>query len=203
MRALSRCSPLCQRGSSLMSPGVSAHLLGANGSNPPLLCPLLLPLLLPLLSVTLPQEHIMSRAWLKAAALLWLVPGCLGAAARLYTEEDPLVILGSSSLKPAVTNSSSAWLLQFYSSWCGHCVQFSGSWKSLALDVKGSHSLTRLHWKHLDLMGSWSLKPGSSLTLWIVVVQELPDTSALEVSSLSLRSQRSVLSHLSCSEGAA
>ncbi|CAB1434425.1 unnamed protein product [Pleuronectes platessa] len=78
----------------------------------------------------------MSRAWLRAAALLWLVPGLLGAAARLYTEEDPLVILGSSSLKPAVTNSSSAWLLQFYSSWCGHCVQFSGTWKSLALDVK-------------------------------------------------------------------
>ncbi|KAG7282407.1 hypothetical protein CRUP_029728 [Coryphaenoides rupestris] len=56
--------------------------------------------------------------------------------ARLYTEDDPLVILTSGSLKPSVSNSSSAWLLQFYSSWCGHCAQFSSTWKALAHDVK-------------------------------------------------------------------
>ncbi|KAI3373003.1 hypothetical protein L3Q82_023457 [Scortum barcoo] len=79
----------------------------------------------------------MLRSWLKAAAVLWwLVPGFVGAAARLYTEEDPLVILSSGSLKPAVTNSSSAWLVQFFSSWCGHCIQYSSTWKALARDVK-------------------------------------------------------------------
>lgn len=80
----------------------------------------------------------MLRYWFQAAVLLWLVPGCLGAAARLYTEMDPLVILSSSSLKPAVSNSSSAWLVQFYSSWCGHCIQYSSTWKTLAQDVKGT-----------------------------------------------------------------
>lgn len=80
--------------------------------------------------------------WLKAAVILRLVPGCVGAAGRLYTEEDPLVILSSGSLKSAVTNSSSAWLLQFYSSWCGHCIQYSSTWKSLAQDVKGMSSHT-------------------------------------------------------------
>eukprot|EP00064_Thunnus_orientalis_P021700 superscaffoldBa00006764_g21867 len=55
---------------------------------------------------------------------------------RLYTEDDPLEILTSSSLKPAVTNSSSAWLVQFYSSWCGHCIQYSSTWRALAQDVK-------------------------------------------------------------------
>ncbi|KAK2838223.1 hypothetical protein Q5P01_015435 [Channa striata] len=83
-----------------------------------------------------PRSAGMLRSWFKAAFVLWLVPESLGPAARLYTEEDPLVILSSSSLTPTVTNSSSAWLLQFYSSWCGHCIQYSSTWKSLALDVK-------------------------------------------------------------------
>lgn len=58
-------------------------------------------------------------------------------SARLYTEEDPVVILSSDNLKQTVFNSSSAWLLQFYSSWCGHCIQYSPTWKALAGDVKG------------------------------------------------------------------
>ncbi|XP_071328450.1 sulfhydryl oxidase 2 [Trachinotus anak] len=78
----------------------------------------------------------MLRFWFKAAVALWLVPGCLGAAARLYTEEDPLVILSSSSLKSTISNSSSAWLVQFFSSWCGHCIQYSSTWRALAQDVK-------------------------------------------------------------------
>ncbi|XP_040897946.1 sulfhydryl oxidase 2 isoform X2 [Toxotes jaculatrix] len=80
----------------------------------------------------------MLRLWFKAAVMLWLFPGGLEAAARLYTEEDPLVILSSSNLKPTVSNSSSAWLVQFFSSWCGHCVQYSSTWKTLAQDVKGA-----------------------------------------------------------------
>lgn len=82
----------------------------------------------------------MLRLWLKAAAVLWLGHGYVRVAGSLYTEEDPLVILSSGSLKSSVTNSSSAWLLQFYSSWCGHCVQYSSTWKVLAEDVKGTRS---------------------------------------------------------------
>ncbi|CAK6981552.1 LOW QUALITY PROTEIN: sulfhydryl oxidase 2 [Scomber scombrus] len=79
----------------------------------------------------------MLRFWLRAAAvLLWLLPASWCSTARLYTEDDPLEILSSSSLKPTVTNSSSAWLVQFYSSWCGHCIQYSSTWKALAQDVK-------------------------------------------------------------------
>uniref|UniRef100_A0A3Q1FVI4 Sulfhydryl oxidase n=1 Tax=Acanthochromis polyacanthus TaxID=80966 RepID=A0A3Q1FVI4_9TELE len=78
----------------------------------------------------------MFRLWFEAAVVMWLVPGTLGGAARLYTEEDPLVILSSGSLKPTISNSSSAWLVQFFSSWCGHCIQYSGTWKALAGDVQ-------------------------------------------------------------------
>ncbi|KAF6721082.1 Sulfhydryl oxidase 2 [Oryzias melastigma] len=78
----------------------------------------------------------MFRLCFQAAGVLWFVSGCLGGASRLYTEDDPLVILGSSSLKPTISNSSSAWLVQFYSSWCGHCIHYSSTWKVLAQDVK-------------------------------------------------------------------
>ncbi|KAK5871768.1 hypothetical protein PBY51_004629 [Eleginops maclovinus] len=78
--------------------------------------------------------------------VLWLVAphGCVSTSARLYTEEDPLVILSSSNLKPAVTNSSSAWFLQFYSSWCGHCIQYSETWKALARDVQDWQQAVRV-----------------------------------------------------------
>nr|XP_061835997.1 sulfhydryl oxidase 2 [Nerophis lumbriciformis] len=59
------------------------------------------------------------------------------AVDRLYSsEEDGLAVLSGSGLKSAVTNSSSAWLVQFFSSWCGHCVHFSATWKALARDVQ-------------------------------------------------------------------
>lgn len=79
----------------------------------------------------------MLRFFFNGLLVLWLVHACAGAAARLYTEEDPLVVLSSGSLKTSVSNSSSAWLVQFFSSWCGHCIQYSSTWKALAQDVKG------------------------------------------------------------------
>ncbi|XP_067264131.1 sulfhydryl oxidase 2 [Chanodichthys erythropterus] len=78
-------------------------------------------------------------------------------SARLYTEEDPVVILSSDNLKQTVFNSSSAWLLQFYSSWCGHCIQYSPTWKALAGDVKDWAQAIRIgvldcaHEKNFDI----------------------------------------------------
>ena len=75
---------------------------------------------------------------LSVVVLCFLTCGAAAGTARLYTEDDPLVLLGSGSLKRSVSsNSSSAWLVQFYSSWCGHCIQFSSTWKALAHDVQG------------------------------------------------------------------
>ncbi|XP_072289518.1 sulfhydryl oxidase 2 [Eucyclogobius newberryi] len=74
--------------------------------------------------------------WLHSAALLLLLPRCECAAARLYTEQDPLVLLSRDTLRATLTDSPGAWLVQFYSSWCGHCIQYSGTWKALARDVR-------------------------------------------------------------------
>uniref|UniRef100_A0A8C9W206 Sulfhydryl oxidase n=1 Tax=Scleropages formosus TaxID=113540 RepID=A0A8C9W206_SCLFO len=64
--------------------------------------------------------------------------------ARLYSEEDPLTILTSDTLKETLRNSSTAWLIQFYSSWCGHCIQYSPTWKALAGDVKDWEQAIRI-----------------------------------------------------------
>uniref|UniRef100_A0A8C7CJA0 Sulfhydryl oxidase n=1 Tax=Oncorhynchus kisutch TaxID=8019 RepID=A0A8C7CJA0_ONCKI len=62
-----------------------------------------------------------------------------------YILEDPVVILTSATVKQTLVNSSTAWLVQFYSSWCGHCIQYSPTWKALAGDVKD--------WEHAIRIG--------------------------------------------------
>ena len=37
-----------------------------------------------------------------------------------------------------LTNSHTAWVVEFYSSWCGHCHHFAPTWKEIATRVKGS-----------------------------------------------------------------
>ena len=36
-----------------------------------------------------------------------------------------------------VYGSDTAWVIDFYASWCGHCQHFAPVWKKLAYDVKG------------------------------------------------------------------
>ncbi|KAL8177480.1 UNVERIFIED_CONTAM: Sulfhydryl oxidase 1, partial [Gekko kuhli] len=66
--------------------------------------------------------------------LLALLPGARGLG--LYAPDDPLALLGADSLGRRVFNSSSAWVVEFYASWCGHCMQFAPTWKELARDVQ-------------------------------------------------------------------
>ncbi|XP_030647636.1 sulfhydryl oxidase 2 [Chanos chanos] len=82
--------------------------------------------------------------WLKITILISVLLNVVHTA-RLYTEEDPVVILTSDTLKQTLHNSPTAWLVQFYSSWCGHCIQYSPTWKALAGDVKD--------WEHAIRIG--------------------------------------------------
>ncbi|XP_067868314.1 sulfhydryl oxidase 2 [Heterodontus francisci] len=59
-----------------------------------------------------------------------------GHAARLYSSQEPVAILEAEGAKGLLRNSSSAWVVEFYSSWCGHCVSYAPTWKALARDVK-------------------------------------------------------------------
>ncbi|KAM8817879.1 sulfhydryl oxidase 1 isoform 2-T2 [Rhynchonycteris naso] len=69
--------------------------------------------------------------------LLLGVPG-VGAAPRsaLYSPSDPLTLLGADTVRGAVLGSRSAWAVEFFASWCGHCIAFAPTWKALANDIK-------------------------------------------------------------------
>ncbi|XP_068831060.1 sulfhydryl oxidase 2 [Capricornis sumatraensis] len=104
---------------SLGAPAAAAAAAAARTRRPPPARPARLPPLLVLLTAA-------------AAA----GPGA-GGAARLYRAgEDAVWVLDSGSVRGATANSSAAWLVQFYSSWCGHCIGYAPTWRALAADVR-------------------------------------------------------------------
>ena len=57
--------------------------------------------------------------------------------AGLYTEEDDVVILSSANFYENILKSEKIWNVEFYNSWCGHCIHFAPTYKQLATDTKG------------------------------------------------------------------
>jgi len=55
----------------------------------------------------------------------------------LYTPDDKIVLLNATNFQPNICGSERAWLVEFYSSWCGHCIHFAPTFKQLAADVNG------------------------------------------------------------------
>ena len=61
----------------------------------------------------------------------------LGEGKPLYEASDPgLTLLTTSDFKTIVHNSPNAWMVEFYSSWCGHCIHFAPTFKQIAKDVQ-------------------------------------------------------------------
>ncbi|XP_056629392.1 sulfhydryl oxidase 1 [Triplophysa dalaica] len=58
------------------------------------------------------------------------------ADAGLYSSSDQIVVLSPDNVDSVLFSSSAALLVEFYATWCGHCVAFSTVWKSLARDIK-------------------------------------------------------------------
>ena len=58
-----------------------------------------------------------------------------GGGSPLYDENDKIVLLNNTNFQSTICGSSRAWMVEFYSSWCGHCIHFAPTFKSLAEDV--------------------------------------------------------------------
>ncbi|KAJ8039448.1 Sulfhydryl oxidase 1 [Holothuria leucospilota] len=64
-------------------------------------------------------------------------PSVDGKEAGLYKPlVDDVVILVENNFYQTVFMSEKAWIVELYSSWCGHCVHFAPTWKKFATDIK-------------------------------------------------------------------
>ncbi|KAG8132851.1 hypothetical protein E2320_010679 [Naja naja] len=87
------------------------------------------------------SRHLMPPPCLvRAVAFLLLVQVPGAHSLGLYSPDDPLVELDTNTLERRIFNSTGAWVVEFYASWCGHCKAFAPVWKGLANDLKGKSS---------------------------------------------------------------
>ncbi|XP_078417684.1 sulfhydryl oxidase 1 [Cetorhinus maximus] len=71
---------------------------------------------------------------LAAISLLGTPVAVTGAG--LYSPNDQVTLLDTDNFDGILYNSSNAWLVEFYASWCGHCINFVPVWRALASDIK-------------------------------------------------------------------
>ncbi|XP_042879711.1 sulfhydryl oxidase 2-like isoform X2 [Penaeus japonicus] len=76
---------------------------------------------------------------------LQLSSSFLFSAGSLYNSTDELVILDHNNFHPTVLGTENAWVIEFYNSWCGHCIHFAPTWKLFAKDVRD--------WQHTIKVG--------------------------------------------------
>jgi thioredoxin-like negative regulator of GroEL len=43
----------------------------------------------------------------------------------LYNSNDKITILTSQNFSSTIYNSNTAWLVEYYASWCGHCQSYA------------------------------------------------------------------------------
>ena len=70
-----------------------------------------------------------------------------GSNEPLYTSKDVgITLVDHSNFKNVILESDTAWMVEFYSSWCGHCIRFAPVFKELGTNVEGKFNVC-LNWK--------------------------------------------------------
>lgn len=56
----------------------------------------------------------------------------------LYSKlKDDVIVLNLNNMRDRVYGKNIVWVIEFYNSWCGHCIEFAPTWKQFASDLKG------------------------------------------------------------------
>ena len=55
----------------------------------------------------------------------------------LYEKTGDVVVLSDANFAAKVFTDR-AWVVEFYNTWCGHCVKFAPKWKQFAMELKGT-----------------------------------------------------------------
>lgn len=81
---------------------------------------------------------------LMAAAAATTLAHLFGEKILYRAEVDDVVLLNVTDFKRTIFGKDNAWVVQFYNSWCGHCVLFAPTYIELAHKVKVWHSVIRM-----------------------------------------------------------
>jgi thiol oxidase len=66
------------------------------------------------------------------------------AIGDLFLPSDDVEILNVQNFKNHIQNSTTAWLVDFYASWCGDCQRFAPTWKKFATEVAAWRDMVRV-----------------------------------------------------------
>ncbi|XP_002155792.1 sulfhydryl oxidase 1 isoform X1 [Hydra vulgaris] len=72
------------------------------------------------------------------------LPPVLTTDTGLYKDTDPMVQFTNDTIKKYLTGNDKVWIVEFYSSWCGHCQAFAPTWIRLALQLKNWNSFVNV-----------------------------------------------------------
>ncbi|KAK7095392.1 hypothetical protein V1264_006805 [Littorina saxatilis] len=89
--------------------------------------------------------------WLQFIVVLWHWAGIGNPSVRavpviiknpikkegLYSSQDDVIILNKNNMEDRVYGKSKVWMIEFYNSWCGHCIKFAPTWRQFASDLRG------------------------------------------------------------------
>ena len=61
----------------------------------------------------------------------------------LYKKSDPMTLFTNDTILPILeSNADRVFIVEFYSSWCGHCQMFAPKWLRLSWELKGKVSIS-------------------------------------------------------------
>ncbi|KAI6660952.1 Oxidase 1 [Oopsacas minuta] len=87
-------------------------------------------------------KYIILSIWLAIPFSLYAVP--LRSVCSLYSDSPNIQCLTASNVASHVGNSPTLWLIEFYSSSCGHCIAFAPTYRELSNSIKTWNKFIRL-----------------------------------------------------------